>query len=254
MTSIAEASGISGTVPYMSPEQLLGEKLDDRTDIYAAGAVLYEMCTGRMAFAETVPTRLTNSILHQMSASPRSLNSKVSPELEWITLKCLDKDPELRHQSAKELASDLKRLSVAGQSTASAIVAPVRKGPNLVARKLTGAIAAMLLVGWLSAALLRRRPAATNDSGFLQFEQITNFTDSASVPSLSPDGRMVAFIRGAEAMGSSANSGQVWIKLLPNGDPVQSGHRTGIGCTSTATQEVVTIYGGRNFPRASPSN
>src|SRR5262249_41163234 len=99
MTNIAEAPGISGTVPYMSPEQLLGEKLDDRTDIYAAGAVLYEMCTGHMAFTEIAPTRLTNSILHQMPAPPRSLNNKVSLELERITLKCLEKDSELRYQS-----------------------------------------------------------------------------------------------------------------------------------------------------------
>jgi eukaryotic-like serine/threonine-protein kinase len=225
MTSISEApGGAGGTVPYMSPEQLLGEKLDDRSDIYAAGAVLYEMSTGRMAFAETVPTRLTNSILHQLPASPRSLNSKVSPELERIILKCLEKDPELRYQSAKELASDLKRLSAGEQTTKSAMMPPLRQKSYRPAEVLAGAIAAVFVIALISATLLRRKPPAANDSGPLQFEQITNYTDSASDPALSPDGRMVAFIRGADSMGSSANTGQVWIKLLPNGDPVQLTH------------------------------
>ena len=225
MTSISEApGGAGGTVPYMSPEQLLGEKLDDRSDIYAAGAVLYEMSTGRMAFAETVPTRLTNSILHQLPASPRSLNSKVSPELERIILKSLEKDPELRYQSAKELASDLKRLSAGEQTTKSAMMPPLRQKSYRPAEVLAGAIAVVFVIALISATLLRRKPPAANDSGPLQFEQITHYTDSASDPALSPDGRMVAFIRGADSMGSSANTGQVWIKLLPNGDPVQLTH------------------------------
>lgn len=224
MTSISDAPGICGTVPYMSPEQLLGEKLDDRSDIYAAGAVLYEMSTGRMAFADAVPTRLTNSILHRPPASPRSLNSKVSPELERIILKCLEKDPELRYQSAKELASDLKRLGAGGQTTGSAILPLLRQKSYLPVGVLTGTIAAVLVIGLISATLLRRKPPTANNSGPLQFEQITNYTDSASVPALSPDGRMVAFIRGAENMGNSGNAGQVWIKLLPNGDPVQLTH------------------------------
>jgi eukaryotic-like serine/threonine-protein kinase len=225
MTSISEApSGISGTVPYMSPEQLLGEKLDDRSDIYAAGAVLYEMSTGRMAFAEAVPTRLTNSILHQLPASPRSLNSKVSAELERIILKCLEKDPELRYQSAKELASDLKRLSLGGQTTGSAVMVPVGPKSHRLLSVLAGAIAIIIIIGLISVTMLRRKNTAANSSGPLQFEQITNFTDSASEPALSPDGKMVGFIRGADSLGSSANEGQVWVKLLPNGDPVQLTH------------------------------
>src|ERR1700720_2743267 len=152
MTSISEApGGVGGTVPYMSPEQLLGEKLDDRSDIYAAGAVLYEMSTGRMAFAETVPTRLTNSIIHQLPASPRSLNSKVSPELERMILKCLEKDPELRYQSAKELASDLKRLSAGGLTSKSAIMPPPRRKSYLAAGALAGAIAVVSVIALVSA-------------------------------------------------------------------------------------------------------
>ncbi|MGA8150711.1 MAG: protein kinase [Terriglobales bacterium] len=225
-TRISEApAGIAGTVPYMPPEQLLGEKLDDRTDIYAAGAVFYEMSTGRMAFAETALTRLTNSILHQPPASPRSLNSKVSPELERIIFKCLEKDPELRYQSARELASDLKRLGLGGQATGSAaVVLPVQRKWYRSPGALAGAIAIVLVIGLISATMLHHRIPAANTGGPLQFDQITNYTDSASGPALSPDGKMVAFIRGADALGASANVGQVWIKLLPDGDPVQLTH------------------------------
>jgi hypothetical protein len=82
----------------------------------------------------------------------------------------------------------------------------------------------MIVIGLISMTMLRREKTAANSGGPPQFEQITNFTDSASEPALSPDGKMVGFIRGADAMGSSANEGQVWIKLLPNGDPVQLTH------------------------------
>src|SRR2546422_5670094 len=101
---------LAGTLPYMSPERLRGEPADARSDIYGAGAVLYEMATGQRPFREELATRLADAILHQPTVSPRALNARVSPELERIILKCLDKEPENRYQSAKELAVDLRRL------------------------------------------------------------------------------------------------------------------------------------------------
>jgi len=109
--TLSETQTASGTLPYMAPEQLRDESLDPRSDIFSFGAVLYEMATGRRAFAETVPSRLTDAILRHAPVTPRAVNPRVSPELERIILKCLEKTPELRYQSAKELGVDLRRLS-----------------------------------------------------------------------------------------------------------------------------------------------
>jgi len=108
--TFAETRGLSGTLPYMAPEQLRGETPDARADIYSSGCVFYEMATGRRAFLEDSAPRLTDAILHQVPVGPRAVNSRVSPQLEAIILKLLDKDPERRYQTARELRVDLERL------------------------------------------------------------------------------------------------------------------------------------------------
>src|SRR5712692_5290277 len=110
--TFTETQGVAGTLPYMAPEQLRGEALDGRTDIYALGCVLYEMATGRPAFAEESAPRLTDAILHRAPVGPRAVNARVSPQLEAIILKCLEKDPQHRYQSAKEASVDLRRLAL----------------------------------------------------------------------------------------------------------------------------------------------
>jgi len=99
-----------GTLPYMAPEQLRGAYPDFRADIYAAGAVMYEMATGRRPFEERVSAALASDILNRPPVPPGRSNPALSPKLEEIILKCLEKDPENRFQSAKELAVDLRRL------------------------------------------------------------------------------------------------------------------------------------------------
>ena len=106
----SNSQAAAGTLPYMPPEQLKGERVDGRADIYTIGAVLYEMATGRRAFREGLAPRLIDAILHQPVVTPRALNPRISPELETIILKCLDKDPDRRYQSAKELLVDLRRV------------------------------------------------------------------------------------------------------------------------------------------------
>lgn len=116
---LTDSQAAAGTLPYMPPEQLKGEPVDARADIYTIGAVLYEMSTGRRAFQEELASRLIDSILHQPPVPPRALNPRISPELDTVVYKCLDKEPDRRYQSAKELVVDLRRL----QQSSSAIPA-----------------------------------------------------------------------------------------------------------------------------------
>ena len=109
--SFTQTQNMAGTLPYMSPEQLRGEPADARTDIHALGAVLFEMATRRRLFQENSVPQLTDAILHQQPVAPRALNARVSPELERIILKCLEKERENRYQSAKEAGVDVRRLS-----------------------------------------------------------------------------------------------------------------------------------------------
>src|SRR5882672_8353147 len=102
---------VSGTVAYMSPEQLRGKNADVRSDIYSVGAVLYEMATGKHPYAGNSGPQLIAQILDQPPSPPTSRNRKISPVLEAIILKAMDRDPDRRYQSAREMRIDLERLS-----------------------------------------------------------------------------------------------------------------------------------------------
>ncbi len=108
--SVLSSQGVSGTIPYMAPEQLTGEFIDARTDLHAAGVILYELATGQRPFAELHPHQLIGAILHHSPAPPHELNPRLSPMLEQIIGKCMEKEPENRYQSARELGVDLRRL------------------------------------------------------------------------------------------------------------------------------------------------
>ena len=109
--TVTQSKAVAGTVPYMAPEQLRGDVVDARADIFAFGAVLYQMATGQRPFQADTSAGLIEAILRDGPPAPARLNPKISPDLERVLLKCLDKEPENRYQTAKDIAVDLRRLA-----------------------------------------------------------------------------------------------------------------------------------------------
>ncbi len=99
-----------GTTPYMSPEQIRADPLDQRTDLYSFGCVLYEMATGRRAFEGRSSALIVDAVLRETPAAPRDLNPAVPDDLDRLIRKALEKDPDLRYQTAREIKADLLRL------------------------------------------------------------------------------------------------------------------------------------------------
>ncbi len=127
--SISETKQVTGTLPYMSPEQLRGDVTGPCSDIWSAGVVLYELSTGRRPFASTQVPLLIDAILNKAPEPPSALNPKIAPGMEMLILKCLDKDPERRYQSARELRVDLDRLTMPLSQAHTAAVAAAHPLP-----------------------------------------------------------------------------------------------------------------------------
>jgi serine/threonine protein kinase len=146
--TMTDTDAQAGTLPYMAPEQLLGEATDERSDIWSAGAVLYEICTAQRPFPETRSTLLIAVILNKEPDPPRKVNPRVSAGLEQIILKALDKDPSRRYQSAREMRVDLERLAEGRQTGAATTRAPVSMWQTV---SLCSAAAVLVLLGIIAA-------------------------------------------------------------------------------------------------------
>ncbi|MGC2324712.1 MAG: serine/threonine-protein kinase, partial [Terriglobales bacterium] len=194
-----------GTIAYMSPEQARGEELDARSDLFSLGVVLYEMATGKPAFAGTTSAVIFHAILEKNPPAMRSLNPSLPPKLEEIVGKLLDKDLEMRYQTAAELRADLKRLKRESDSSrtaaASAVVAaesgsvaalpaPVVRPKAAIGRWALVAAAVVALALVAAAFVLGRRSAETTPP---LYHLLTYRRGTIRMARFAPDGQTIVY-------------------------------------------------------------
>jgi eukaryotic-like serine/threonine-protein kinase len=176
-----------GTVAYMSPEQARGKDLDTRTDLFSFGAVLYEMATGAVPFRGDTSAVIFDAILNRPPAPPLRLNPDLPLHFEEILNKLLEKDPDLRYQSAADVRSDLKRLKRDSESgallAATSSSSALRKPPALdrrskLPRWLVPALIVVLAAAGMAFVFLKRSHALTEKDSIL----ITDFVNTTADP------------------------------------------------------------------------
>ena len=200
MVESTDTGAVLGTVAYMSPEQALGQEVDHRTDIFSLGVVLYEMTTGSHPFRGATPAATYDALLNREPTAPTVSNPDFSPELQRIISRALEKDRELRFQTASDLRSELKRSQRTSDSSASTsgpilsrtIAADHKTGRNI---KIALAVSSLVIVAALGLMAVRRlRPQVkTAPVRNLTFAQLTDQAGTELFPSISPDGKSVVF-------------------------------------------------------------
>jgi serine/threonine protein kinase/sugar lactone lactonase YvrE len=252
-----------GTIAYMSPEQARGEELDARTDLFSFGVVLYEMATARPAFSGGTSAVVFDAILHKAPVSPVRLNPEFPVELDRIINKALEKDRDLRYQSAAELRSDLKR-SKRDTSSGRFMSASSSAGDVVQSSAMSGAISAsnsapiptregkssrnlyigaavfllLLMLAGVAAYFVRG-----SSSGPAKVSQISHWNKPMDRAVLSPDGHTVAFTSPVEG-----GVDQVFIMLASGGEPLQLTTDPVSKIVNAFSPDGTQIYYSRAFP------
>jgi eukaryotic-like serine/threonine-protein kinase len=203
-TNLTNPGTAPGTVAYMSPEQVRGEKLDARSDLFSFGLVLYEMATGRQAFTGTTSGVIFAAILEREPVAPTRVVPNLPVELERVIGKALEKDPKLRYQHAVDLRADLQRLkrdTDSGRSGVERMAAAAASGASVRAAgfrpeaKRREFLAALVLALLVVAAIGSWFFLAYRKAGIIPFQKftITKLTDNGkSIESaISPDGKYI---------------------------------------------------------------
>ncbi len=199
--ALTAAGTVMGTVGYMSPEQVRGQVVDSRSDIFSLGAILYEMATGKRAFKGDSGVETMNAILKEdpPELDAASASSKISPGLDRIIRHCLEKNPSNRFQSARDLGFAISALSGSGSSATSAISsasAAVPKNRQLLPWLVAAAMAAIALVA-IALAMRGGKESAERE------EFSIPISEDVGHLSISRDGTMIAFVSPSPDSGSN---------------------------------------------------
>ncbi len=211
-----EPGTVLGTVGYMAPEQVSGKHADHRADIFAFGAVLYEMLTGQRAFRKPTSIETMNAILNEDPPAVSQFAPKTPPGLQRVGQRCLEKSPERRFQSASDLAFALESLS--DSSDASPVSPALRRKWRWPAIAALGA-AALLIVAFAAWVVTNRLRTKIEDPlSNAQFTPLTDFKGTETNPAISPDGKFVAFVS------DRGGSFDVWVIQSNGSSPANLTH------------------------------
>ena len=248
--TLTQRGTIVGTINYMSPEQVRGQTVDSRTDLFSFGVILYQMATGHLPFRGTTSGTMLEAILHQAPVSAVRLNPETPEQLEGIIAKCLEKDREMRYQHASDIASDLKRLrrNLDAQQISTSSLPPetampsgrtsprsgVRRSPSAPEheidaeailesrpgsklRIMVGAIGAVAIIaGTLYWRLHSPSQSGVGDAPII-VRPLTALPGAETMPAFSPDGNTVAFSWN----GPAEDNRDIYVKLIDSGEPLR---------------------------------